>query len=86
MQAITPEPALFAQAEKTLSAITKETGEMPLYARVDFVRHPQNSSAEEFALMEAELIEPSLYFNMDKQSAQNFANAFVQRMDNCLKK
>ena len=28
----------------------------------------------------AELIEPSLYFNMDDKSAERFANAFVARM------
>ena len=48
---------------------------MPLYARVDFVRHGNS-----FALMEAELIEPSLYFNMDEQSAIRFAQAFTQKM------
>ena len=48
---------------------------MPLYARIDFVRSEQG-----FALMEAELIEPSLYFNMDKHSANRFAQAFVNRM------
>jgi hypothetical protein len=31
--------------------------------------------------MEAELIEPSLYFNMDSQSAKRFALAFEQRMN-----
>ena len=30
--------------------------------------------------MEAELIEPSLYFNMDEQAAKRFATAFVKRM------
>ena len=30
--------------------------------------------------MEAELIEPSLYFNMDAASPQRFANALVARM------
>lgn len=68
---ITPESRLVEAAEKALQAID----EMPLYARVDFVRMGDN-----FALMEAELIEPSLYFNMDEQSAQRFADAFVARM------
>jgi hypothetical protein len=30
--------------------------------------------------MEAELIEPSLYFNMDSESPKRFADAFEQRM------
>jgi hypothetical protein len=72
--AVTPEPALTAAANKTIQAISKLHGEL-LYARIDFVRHQDT-----FALMEAELIEPSLYFNMDKTSPQRFAEAFVTRM------
>lgn len=71
---ITPEASLTDHAEQALSAIKAQIG-MPLYARVDFVRCEQG-----FALMEAELIEPSLYFNMDEQSATRFAQAFVARM------
>lgn len=81
LQSITPEATLFAQAERALSAITNSTGEMPLYARVDFVRTLGEKINEPFALMEAELIEPSLYFNMDENSANKFAEAFVQRMN-----
>jgi hypothetical protein len=81
LKAIVPEKSLFAEADNTLAAITKLTGEMPLYARVDFVRFCNEINGEEFALMEAELIEPSLYFNMDDNSAQRFANAFVNRMN-----
>jgi glutathione synthase/RimK-type ligase-like ATP-grasp enzyme len=50
----------------------------PLYARTDLVRTIDN----EFALMELEVIEPSLYFNMDEQSPINFTKAFVRRMKN----
>lgn len=71
---ISPEPSLLAHAKTTMSALNDTIG-MPLYARVDFVRHNDG-----FALMEAELIEPSLYFNMDDQSAERFANAFVTHM------
>ncbi len=81
LKAITPEKALLVQADATLAAITKITGEMPLYARVDFVRFGDKNTGEEFALMEAELIEPSLYFNMDDNSAERFAKAFVKRME-----
>ncbi|QJR81183.1 hypothetical protein CA267_010525 [Alteromonas pelagimontana] len=45
-----------------------------LYARVDLVR-----SAGKWALMELELIEPSLYFNLDIASPQRFVDAFVER-------
>jgi len=74
LTAITPEASLTEHAEHALNAIKAQTG-MPLYARVDFVRCKQG-----FALMEAELIEPSLYFNMDEQSATRFAQAFAARM------
>ncbi len=77
---ITPEHGLLTQSENTLAAITKLTGEMPLYARLDFVRTNQEAQDESFALMEAELIEPSLYFNMDDKAAERFANAFADRM------
>ncbi len=80
LQAITPEKALLAQAESTLATITNLTDEMPLYARVDFVRVSNSSASEPFALMEAELIEPSLYFNMDDSAADHFADAFVKRI------
>jgi len=79
LQSIKPEKLLLAQAQHTLAAITKLTGESPLYARIDFIR--DKNSNPSFALMEAELIEPSLYFNMDKKSADRFANALVKRME-----
>ncbi|WDE12548.1 ATP-grasp domain-containing protein [Thalassomonas haliotis] len=71
LTSIDAEEKLLEQATIALKAIN----ELPLYARVDFVRHGQG-----FALMEAELIEPSLYFNMDNQSAERFAKAFAERM------
>ena len=72
--AISPEPALVAAANQTMQAITNLHGEL-LYARIDFVRYQAS-----FALMEAELIEPSLYFNMDDTSPQRFAKAFATRI------
>jgi hypothetical protein len=71
---VEPEQELINQANKTMNAIADQN-QMPLYARIDFVRD-KNS----FALMEAELIEPSLYFNMDAESPNRFADAFVDRM------
>ena len=42
-----------------------------LYSRVDVVRDGNN-----YLLMEVELIEPSLYFNMDPKSPRMFAEVF----------
>jgi len=46
-----------------------------LYARLDFVRNKNN----EFCVMEVELIEPSLYFNMDPQAAERFARVLDEK-------
>ncbi|XPF92970.1 ATP-grasp domain-containing protein [Colwellia sp. RE-S-Sl-9] len=72
---VEPEAELLTQAENTLAAIAK-IHNMPLYARLDYVRDQTS-----FALMEAELIEPSLYFNMDPESPTRFAQAFVDKMN-----
>jgi glutathione synthase/RimK-type ligase-like ATP-grasp enzyme len=70
-----------AQAGQTLKqtgrGIMQALPEIPLYARVDVVRTEGNH----FALMELELIEPSLYFNMDAKSPLRFARAFNRRME-----
>jgi len=74
LQAIIPEVHL-KQCADAVIAVTASIHNTPLYARVDFVR-----SDDSFVLMEAELIEPSLYFNMDELSAQRFATAFNEKM------
>ena len=51
---------------------------LPLYGRTDLVRTSDNN----FALMELELIETYLYFNMDSESPTRFANAFAERFKN----
>jgi hypothetical protein len=51
---------------------------LPLYGRTDLVRTGDN----DFALMELELIEPSLYFNMDSESPTRFTKAFAERFKN----
>lgn len=43
-----------------------------LYARIDMVRH-----AGDWAIMEVELIEPSLYFNLDEDSPRRFVAAML---------
>lgn len=61
-----PEESLLNSARKLLGKIDP----LPLYSRMDYVRTNNNS----FALMEIELIEPSLYFNMDPASPKRFAS------------
>jgi len=58
--------------------IIKKLSTIPLYGRVDLVRTKEN----EFALIELELIEPSLYLNKDNQSPAKFAKAFEERITN----
>lgn len=70
LRSIHADQAIRDAGDKVINAIT----DLPLYARVDFVKHD-----ETFLLMEIELIEPSLYFNMDPESAQRFAQAFLNK-------
>ena len=70
LHSVEPDTGLIALAEKTMKALP----ELPLYARLDFVR-----TNDGYVVMEIELIEPSLYFNMDDQSPELFADAFVSR-------
>lgn len=72
LKSVNPSAELLRAAEQTMKAVTPQ----PLYARIDFVRDNKNK----FLLMELELIEPSLYFNMDPHSAVRFARAFDQWM------
>lgn len=58
--------------------IIKKLSTIPLYGRVDLVRTKEN----EFALIELELIEPSLYLNKDNQSPLRFVKAFEERITN----
>ena len=69
---VQPTEEQLLQAENILNTINP----LPLYARIDFVRTPD----DQFALMELELIEPSLYFNMDIESPKRFAEIFNQWM------
>lgn len=64
---IEPEQGMLEHSQQVLQALPNKS----LYARLDFVKVD-----EDYLLMEAELIEPSLYFNMDDQSAERFAKAF----------
>ena len=71
LRLVEPEAVLLQQAQDALAAVTPQ----PFYVRADFVR--TNAG---FALMELELIEPSLYFNMDPASPRRFAAAFDRWM------
>jgi len=66
---VTPEYDLLDAAKKTL----KNMPEVPLYVRLDFIRNEG-----EFLLMEIEAIEPSLYFNMEKNSPKRFVDVFIK--------
>lgn len=69
---VKPEEKLLNCAKEIINKI-KPT---PLYGRVDLVRTEDN----EFALMELELIEPSLYLQIDEEAPKRFAKAFDDRM------
>jgi hypothetical protein len=59
-----PEGALLEAGHRVIHSLP----EIPLYGRVDLVRMDK----DQFALMELELIEPSLYFRMDPGAAGRF--------------
>lgn len=72
LTSIIPDKQQLSISEDILSKVNP----LPLYARIDLVR----TDANNFALMELELIEPSLYFNMDTDSPKRFAEIFNSRM------
>lgn len=69
IQAVQPEPLLRQRAKTAVAALDC----CPLYARVDMVRDEHN----DFAVMELELIEPSLYLRMDAAAPERFAAALT---------
>ena len=62
-----PELELINFGQKILEALPEPC----LFSRIDVIRYKH-----QFVLMEVELIEPSLYFNMDHNSPLKFAKAF----------
>lgn len=72
LQTVEPEPKLSETGKQILRLISPD----PLYTRIDLVR----TARDTFALMELELIEPSLYFNMDPDSPERFVRVFDQWM------
>ncbi|CAN5442876.1 hypothetical protein BH10ACI1_BH10ACI1_17050 [soil metagenome] len=77
--AVAPSEKLLEVGHKVFEFIAP----VPLYARVDFVR----DSADDFCVMELELIEPALYFRMDENAPERFAKVFDDWMNgqNCLR-
>lgn len=72
LKTLNPEKALREAGDRALDSLDP----LPLYSRIDFVR----TAGGAFLLMELELIEPSLYFNMDPGSAERFARVFDEWM------
>ena len=70
IRGVEPEPELAAAADRALAAVEDAVGQTLLYARADLVRW-----AGGWAVMEMELIEPSLYFPYGEGSAERFARA-----------
>lgn len=71
ISAVTPEADMLKMAEM----INGKIDPLPLYSRIDLVRHDGG-----FALMELELIEPALYFRTDPNAAEFFARQLDKRM------
>jgi glutathione synthase/RimK-type ligase-like ATP-grasp enzyme len=67
---IEPTNAMQTLAQETLQALPYDA----LYARIDML-----DTKDGLAIIEVELIEPSLYFNMDDESPKRFAQAIVNR-------
>ena len=65
-----PDAALLDTAEHVLNQLP----ELSLYARIDLLRST-STTPHTWQLMEVELIEPSLYFNMDEDSPERFVQA-----------
>jgi glutathione synthase/RimK-type ligase-like ATP-grasp enzyme len=71
LSSIQPCEDMLTTARHSLAALPEDV----LYARIDLVRHKN-----EFVVIEIELIEPSLYFNMDPESPQRFVDAFLEML------
>lgn len=67
---VMPTEDMLSLAQKTIKCLPYKS----LYARIDILE-----TDEGLAIIEVELIEPSLYFNMDDGSAKRFAKALDQQ-------
>jgi glutathione synthase/RimK-type ligase-like ATP-grasp enzyme len=71
IRSVRPEQRLLDRGQQALDAIDGDT----LYARIDFVRDEDG----DFAVMEQELIEPSMYLRTDDGAPARFAAAIDRR-------
>lgn len=71
IRTVTPEEKLLSRGQQVLATLSA----VPLYGRVDFVR----DDSGDFAVMELELIEPSMYLRTDPGAPERFARA----IDDC---
>ncbi len=67
--------ALRESTDKVMQALKTLGFGTPMYARVDVVRLSDDGKPEGFALMELELIEPSLYLRTSEGAPERFAQA-----------
>jgi glutathione synthase/RimK-type ligase-like ATP-grasp enzyme len=67
IRSVVPESGLLERGRQALAAIASPL----LYARIDFVR----DDSGDFAVMELELIEPSMYLRTDAEAPARFARA-----------
>jgi hypothetical protein len=68
IRSVTPVQDLIETAQRVLALVEPQ----PVYVRADFVR----DNADNYLLMELEMIEPSLYLRTDSGAAARFAAAF----------
>lgn len=71
LSVISPDASMLESAEQALHAMPTDY----LYARVDLLQHDG-----QWCIIELELIEPSLYFNLDDRSPQCFVSAYLRYM------
>lgn len=71
MVLVNAQPEMRAIGDATLAALPQPA----LYARLDLVRHGSS-----WAVMEVELIEPSLYFTLDATSPRRFVEAVLNTL------
>ena len=70
LQPVIPDASMLRACKQALQAMPTDS----LYARVDLIRYQH-----QWAIIELELIEPSLYFNLDEASQPRFVDAFITR-------
>lgn len=81
VDAVLPPPSLLRQADAAAATIARLAPGPLLYARIDGVVSAGTHAPEgTFLLMEAELIEPALFFAFDDAAADRFSAAVARRL------